>query len=90
LVAVSNHPKWANTIDEVVFPEEYSPPVPHLYIYQDGLKCMFCGYINRNLKHIQNHCYKEHKWVNYRKRGRGYKTSIQKEIEVPWTKGVYC
>ncbi|KAF2187536.1 hypothetical protein K469DRAFT_725097 [Zopfia rhizophila CBS 207.26] len=62
--------EWAESEDEVVFPEAGLRPVPHLPVLPDGIKYTasdngkMCGYIRRGLKHIQEHYREEHRWEN--------------------------
>lgn len=53
---------WAVTQDEVVYPTAECAPLPHLPVYQDGLRCQNCGYINRSIDRIQEHCKQGHRW----------------------------
>ncbi|KAG9191444.1 hypothetical protein G6011_09532 [Alternaria panax] len=82
--------------DRVVYPEPGSDPIPHLRIWQDGIKCeakendaTTCGYIRRTVQDMQLHCRNKHNWTNPRKRGR---TSKGPRIETNrmWIKGVCC
>ncbi|KAK4117932.1 hypothetical protein N657DRAFT_584553 [Parathielavia appendiculata] len=54
----------------VRFPDEVVPAIDGLPVWNDGKKCMECGYIRRTRNHIQQHCRSEHGWVNPRGRGR--------------------
>ena len=51
---------WAATHEEIVYPTAECAPLPHLPVYQDGLRCQYCGYINRSIDRIQEHCKQEH------------------------------
>ncbi|KAF2176498.1 hypothetical protein K469DRAFT_813099 [Zopfia rhizophila CBS 207.26] len=87
--------QWAESEDEVVFPEAGSRPVPHLPVLPDGIKCTasdngkMCGYIRRGLKHIQEHCREEHRWENSRIRGRP-RNGPQELPSTMWMEGVHC
>jgi hypothetical protein len=48
--------QWASDVEQIVYPTPESDPLPHLPIYSDGLRCKQCGYINRSVKRIQEHC----------------------------------
>jgi hypothetical protein len=61
---------WAVTQDEVVYPTAECAPLPHLPVYQDGLRCQNCGYINRNIDRIQEHCKQGHRWESRSRAGR--------------------
>jgi hypothetical protein len=79
VLAASAYSEWATSPEAVVLPPPESYPVAYLPVYRDGLKCCVetqersqCGHIVRTLRDIQEHCRKEHRWTNSRKRGRPY------------------
>ena len=55
----------------------------------DGLQCRDCQYINRRVRHMQDHCRNKHGWVNRQKRGRISRLQAQ-GCQVPWTTGIHC
>ncbi len=57
--------EWAETQDQIVYPSPASPPIPHLPVYADGLRCKGCTgrpYINRSVKRMRDHCKEAHSW----------------------------
>lgn len=70
-------------------PHALLEPIPFLESpRKDGLGCLQCPYISRQLQKIQAHCRTQHGWINPKKRGRLASTS---EIPpVPWRTGVVC
>ena len=76
---------WATNHDEVVYPRPASQPLPHLPVYNDGVRCQGCHYINRSVIRVQEHCRQEHGWVN-RRRTTGRPASRQ----AMWTTKVSC
>jgi len=94
--AASRVREWANTEEEVVFPDPGNKPIHYLAIFKDGFKCIApgqesasCRYIRRTVQDMQKHCRKEHGWANPRKRGR---VSSGRRIEMGklWVEGVHC
>ena len=96
LLAASTIGDWADKDDAVIFPIAIIPPVPHLSIIPDGLKCMVsnaagvsCNFLCRGVQHMQNYCRDRHGWINPVKKGRVQKRS---NINHPalWVEGVRC
>lgn len=54
--------QWASDLDQIVYPSPETTPLPHLPVYHDGLQCQECGYINRNVLRIREHCRDAHEW----------------------------
>jgi hypothetical protein len=62
-----------------------STSISDLALYSDGFACLFCSYITRSIRPIQNHYREEHDWKNSRKPGQK-KKKLEKEsweINVP-------
>lgn len=76
---------WATDHDEVVYPRPTSQPLPHIPVYNDGVRCQECQYINRSVIRVQEHCCKEHGWRS-KSRTTGRPTSTQ----TMWTTKVSC
>lgn len=64
---------------------------------KDGLKCIKCPHIARQIQKIQEHCKTKHKWENTQRPGRPElkrKITPQNELgnkhEVLWREGVSC
>ncbi|KAI9881994.1 MAG: hypothetical protein M1823_006286, partial [Watsoniomyces obsoletus] len=83
---------WAACPEDVVYPLSGAQPLHHLPLYKDGLKCGAerCRHIVRGLQNIQNHCRKEHRWSNPRKRGRPHPGAQPLAGSQMWTAGVWC
>lgn len=71
--------------EDVIYPELSDAAVEGLPLYNDGLRCVSKDelgrpgqYVCRTIRGIQEHCKREHGWVDSQKRGRnsGAKKSI--------------
>ncbi|KAK5989588.1 hypothetical protein PT974_01671 [Cladobotryum mycophilum] len=74
---------------------EYPPPIvePIPFIQQpkdDGLRCVECGRVYRQVRRIQEHCRKAHNWVNEWSKGGNVVKRAKQAREVPWITGVRC
>ena len=76
---------WASDADQVVFPRPDTAPLPHLLVYEDGLKCVECGYIYRHMKKMQEHGRIHHSWTQSHTRRVGRPATQQR-----WTGRVMC
>ena len=76
---------WASDADQVVFPRPDTAPLPHLLVYEDGLKCIECGYIYRHVKKMQEHGRIHHSWTQSHTRRVGRPATQQR-----WTGRVMC
>ena len=82
-------------LNKLVVPPPSHPAIPVLQEpKKDGIKYQFpggqgspCKYISRHLQQIQEHCEKEHNWVNPQKRGG---PEVGSKVPVPWKTGVHC
>jgi superfamily II DNA helicase RecQ len=70
--------QWASDPDQIVYPSPESNALPHLPTYQDRLQCQQCGYINRSVKRMQEHCRRKHHWKNSRKAAPGRPSDRQR------------
>lgn len=74
------------------FPAATTAVVPYLEPpLTDGMKCLLCPYIARQIQKIQAHCRHTHGWQNPRKRGRqvaGHSSSTT--TSGPWRTRVRC
>lgn len=72
-------------------PEPTTEPIPFIAAPKsDGLACRTCRYVARHRQLIQNHCHKEHGWINERKRGGNVTNQSKVARFLPWTTGVRC
>lgn len=74
------------------FPAATRAAVPYLEPpLTDGMKCLLCPYIARQIQKIQAHCRHAHGWQNPRKRGRQVASqSSSAAASGPWRTGVRC
>ncbi|KAK4155073.1 hypothetical protein C8A00DRAFT_42226 [Chaetomidium leptoderma] len=73
------------------FPPPTVEPIPFITpLETDGLRCDTCGYVTRRLRWIQEHCRKDHGWVNDWQKGGNVVKKAKQERAVPWTTGVRC
>lgn len=60
----------------------------------DGLRCRACGFVVRQVGHMQAHCRTQHGWINDWKHGGNIKARAREAREVPrdvpWAGGVWC
>ena len=73
---LSSLPDLAYVEADVIYPRPRNAPVRGVPIYYDGLACKGkdtegrrCRYVCRTTQGIQEHCRKQHGWVNQQKRG---------------------
>jgi hypothetical protein len=86
----------ARSENQIIYPDRYSDPVPHLTTYSDGLKCIAkigedeeCGWVLRGVQNIQHHAREEHDWVNTRGSGRFAHRDVI-NLPKPWIENVHC
>lgn len=74
------------------FPPATTAAIPYLEPpLTDGMKCLLCPYIARQIQKIQAHCRHAHGWKNPRKRGRQVASqSSSITTSSPWRTGVSC
>lgn len=66
-------------------------PIPLLPPPQnDGLQCVECPYIARQVRSIQEHCRTIHGWQNPVRKGGYMKQRARQPREVPWRTGISC
>lgn len=87
---------WAENDDEIKFPTAIIDFISHLFMWQDGLKCIvqiegniLCNFMCRGIKNIQTHCRNQHGWINPRSQGR-MKNNQHIDTTAFWMKSVRC
>jgi hypothetical protein len=82
---------------DVTYPSPTEPPITSLPLFFDGLRCKGtdargkrCTYVSRTLYRMQEHCKKNHQWVNQQKRGGdSRKKQIHTQNKI-WTENHAC
>lgn len=76
VAAVDANKSLARRLEDVRYPPPSSARIEELPVYRDGIQCLgtqasgnSCEYICRSLYQMQQHCKKQHQWVNVQRRG---------------------
>ena len=87
----------AEVPSDVIYPLPSDPPVTHLPLYFDGLKCngydaqgALCSYICRTLRGMREHCRQKHGWINSQKRGGDTRLKQTNANNRIWTENHAC
>ena len=82
---------------DVVYPLPTEPPIPSIPVYFDGLRCDGtdiqgdrCQYICRTIYRMQEHCKREHQWVNRQTRGGDSRAKRSHTQNKRWTEHHAC
>lgn len=94
-ISILDIPNILTNQDDLVewaFPSPDTEPIPYIEPpLGDGLGCNECGYVVRDLGRMQEHCRKEHGWINDWKKGGNvrYKKQLERPPP-PWRCNVVC
>jgi hypothetical protein len=82
---------------DVIYPSPIDPPITSLPLFFDGLRCNKidnqgdrCLYMSRAMYRMQEHCKKDHQWVNQQKRGGDVRSKQLHAINKIWTENHAC
>ncbi|KAK6439524.1 hypothetical protein LTR95_004275 [Oleoguttula sp. CCFEE 5521] len=90
-------PNIAQVETEVLYPQIGQPPVDHLPVFFDGLRCLGqddegqdCQYVCRTKYGIQEHCKQRHGWTNSQKRGGNARAKSTGLTDGAWKSNCAC